>query len=374
VRFNHFIMRIFRIAIALFLGLIVIGCEDDKPSRSVDRTARVEAGPSFRIRVLNAQGLTYGDSLHFEVKSDSPDQAIEEIEISGKDDGEPFAKVSGNTFKVATTQVGGGDIRLKFKAVYADGKSAIRYKKVVIKPENTVEDWKFEVVAKYPHDVSAYTQGFLAYDGYIYEGTGNYGESKLRKLDLNSGEVIQEQNLSEDIFGEGITILGDRLYQVSYKSGRAFVYDLETFSQLDEFSYYTETSEGWGLTHNDTSLILSDGSSVLHFIDPISKEITKRLNVFDENGNVTRLNELEYTDGRIFANIYTEPYIVELDAATGQVLNRYTAMGIVDKAEATSEMDVLNGIAIHPMTGNLLITGKYWSKIYEVKPVPLRGS
>jgi len=352
-----------------------MGCEDDQPSnRGVNRPSQESVGASFRIRLLNAQGLTYGDSLEFEIKSDSPDQDIAKLEISGKDDSEPFATFSANAFKIPSNLVGGGEVRLKFKAIYDDGTATTRYKEVRTKPTSPAADWKFNVVKKYPHDVSAYTQGFLVYNGYIYEGTGNYGESKLRKLDLTTGEIVQEKNLSEDIFGEGITIFNDKIYQVTYKSGRGFIYDLETFAQLDEFTYYTETSEGWGLTHDASHLILSDGSSFLYFIDPNTMEVQKRLNVFDENGNVSRLNELEFSEGRIYANVYTEPYIIELDAETGQVINRYTALGIVDRAEANSEMDVLNGIAIHPLTRNLLVTGKYWSKIYEVKPLPLKGS
>jgi glutamine cyclotransferase len=367
-------MRIRSILFAI-LAILVVGCTDDQPSkRGMERPKQESAGASFRIRLLNAQGLTYGDSLEFEVKSDSPDQSIAKMEISGKDDKQSVVTVSKNNFKVASDLIGGGEVRLKFKAIYEDGKATTRYKEVVIKPTSKPAEWKFDVVHKYPHDVSAYTQGFLVYNGFIYEGTGNYGESKLRKLDLTTGETVQEKNLSEDIFGEGITIFNDKIYQVTYKSGRGFVYDRASFAQLDEFSYYTETSEGWGLTHNDTSLILSDGSSLLYFINPTTMEVEKRLNVFDENGNVTRLNELEFIDGRIYANIYTEAYIVELDAATGQVISRYSARGIVDRSEANSNMDVLNGIAIHPLTGNLLLTGKYWSKIYEVKPVPLQGS
>lgn len=365
----------YRTFLIAFIVLLIAGCKDDRPSgRDVSRPSQVETGPSFRVRLLNAQGLTYGDSLHFEVKSDSPDQKIAKLELSGKDDREPFTTVTSVDFKVASNLVGGGEKRLKFKAVYENGKSTTRYKEVAIKPSTPAVDWKFKVVKKYPHDVSAYTQGLLVHDGFIYEGTGNYGESRLRKLDLATGDLVQEKNLSEDIFGEGITIFDGKIYQVTYKSGRGFVYDLNSFAVLEEFAYYTQTSEGWGLTHNDTHLILSDGSSTLYFIDPLTMEVDSRLNVFDENGNVTRLNELEFIDGRIYANIYTEPYIVELDAATGQVINRYTALGIVDRSDASSDMDVLNGIAIHPLTGNLLVTGKYWSKIYEVKPEPLPGT
>jgi glutamine cyclotransferase len=366
---------IFRQILFLSLALLLYACgEEENPTRQLNRPAQSSMGPSFRIRLLNAQGLTYGDSLHFEVKSDDPNTEIEELQISGKDDQSPFFTTPRLNFKVPSTLVGGGKLRLKFKALYSNDKSTTRYKEVTIKSAVAATDWQLEVVKKYPHDVSAYTQGFLVYQGYIYEGTGNYGESRLRRLDLSTGELIQEESLSDDIFGEGITIFNDKIYQVTYKSGRGFIYDRETFKMEEEFSYSTQTSEGWGLTHNDTCLILSDGSSTLYFLDPDDQRVLSRLNVYDENGNVELLNELEYVDGTIYANLYTKPLIVQIDAKTGAVINRYEARGIVDRAEANPEMDVLNGIAIHPLTQNLLVTGKYWSKIYEVKPIPAKNS
>jgi len=362
----------FRILLTLLVAALTFSCQDgNETTREGTRPSQSSVGPSFRVRVLNAQGLTYGDSIHFEIKSDSPDLGISKLEISEKDGRTPFFVSEALNFKVSSALTGGGAIRLKLKAFYEDGKSTTRYKEVTLRPAVSAKNWKFEVLKKYPHDVSAYTQGFLVYSGFIYEGTGNYGESRLRKLDLSTGDLIQEENLSEDIFGEGITIFNDEIYQVTYKSGRGFIYDRETFKTKEEFTYSTETSEGWGLTHNDTSLILSDGSSTLYFLDPQTQAVTAKLNVFDENGNVKLLNELEYINGKIFANIYTQPIIVELDATSGQVINRYDARGIVDQSEAHPEMDVLNGIAIHPITQNLLLTGKYWSKIYEVKPIPL---
>ena len=365
----------FRLFIAILVSVVFIGCQDDPTtSRNGSRPSQSTVGPSFRVRVLNAQGLTYGDSIHFEIKSDSPDLKISKVEISGKDSRLPFFTTEALNFKIPSQLSGGGEVRLKLKAIYENGKYTTRYKEVNLKPTRPAMDWRFDILKKYPHDVSAYTQGFLVYKGFIYEGTGNYGESRLRRLDLNTGELVQEESLSEDIFGEGITIFDEKIFQVTYKSGRGFIYDLETFKMKEEFTYTTQTSEGWGLTHNDTSLILSDGSSTLYFLDPHSQEVTRKLNVFDENGNVKLLNELEYVNGRIFANIYTQPFIVELDVLSGQVINRYDARGIVDQSEAHPDMDVLNGIAIHPATQNLLLTGKYWSKIYEVKPIPVDNS
>lgn len=355
--------------IAFLAVLLLFSCEEDKPGRSIDRPSLQKSGPSFRVRLLNAQGIGQSDSLHFQVKPDSPEDEITRLEISNSYDRKPMFTTKSTEFKIPPSIVGGGVRKLRFKAYFSEGSSTTRYKEVRILAENAPERWKFEVVKKYPHDVSAYTQGFLIYDGFLYEGTGNYGESRLRKIDLTSGNLLQEKSMDKDIFGEGITIFNDKIYQVTYKSGTGFVYDLETFNEVDRFMYSTETGEGWGLTHNDTSLIMSDGSSYLYFLDPVSLEEEKRLLVFDQEGNLDKLNELEYRDGKIYANIYTQPFIVAIDASSGSVTDIYSAMGIVDRSEANTDMDVLNGIAINPASGNLLVTGKYWSKIYEVRPV-----
>jgi glutamine cyclotransferase len=360
----------------LLLTLLVLaGCgEDSKSNRAVNRPSLKKSGPSFRILLRNAQNLSPSDTLRFEVRPDSPEDRIARLEIGKVEDSNPFFTTKESKFSLPSREIGGGEVRLKFTAYFESGPSTTRYKEVRIFSDKEPKQWRFEVVQKYPHDVSAYTQGFLVYDGYVYEGTGNYGESRIRKADLNSGEVLKEAALSDDIFGEGITIRDGKLYQVTYKAGTGFVYDLETFEKLDEFTYSTKTGEGWGLTHNDTCLIMSDGSSILYFIDPINLEIKRRLNVFDHTGNVANLNELEYVDGKIYANIYTQPFVVAIDPLTGEVTDIFVASGIVDRAEANTEMDVLNGIAVHPVTGNLLITGKYWSRIYEVRPVPYERS
>jgi glutaminyl-peptide cyclotransferase len=214
----------------------------------------------------------------------------------------------------------------------------------------------------------------LVHGGFLYEGTGNYRESRIRKMELSTGNVLMERPMSDDVFGEGITIFGDKVYQLTYKGSRGFVYDLATFDPIDEFTYNTYTTEGWGLTHNDTALIASDGSAILYFFDPATIKETARLRVFNQRGEVSRLNELEYHDGIIYANIYTTAEIVAIDAGTGRVVGEYSVRGLIDRSEITTDMDVLNGIAINPLTGNFLITGKYWPKIYEVRPVPRQDS
>jgi len=362
---NHRFLYIF------LLAFFFTACEEDSDSgRRIDRPTLQSSGPTFRIRLMNAQGLAPGDTLLFEVKPDKVEDRISKIEVGGVDDAKPFFETEKSTFSIPSNLIGGGEVRLKFTARFESGERSTRYKEARILASDEPNRFRFEVVAKYPHDVSAYTQGFLVHKGFVYEGTGNYGESRLRRVDLTTGNVLMEKPLDNDIFGEGITIYGDKLFQLTYKSGRGFVYDAEDFSKIDEFVYNTKTGEGWGLTHNDTCLIMSDGSSFLYFLDPDNFEIRKRLNVYDHNGNLNNLNELEYRDGVIYANVYTQPFILAIDASSGRVTDVYVASGIVDRSEANSEMDVLNGIAINPATGNLLLTGKYWSRIYEVRSVP----
>lgn len=273
--------------------------------------------------------------------------------------------------EIPTEAIGGGKIRLRISVTFDNGESTSRYKELPIFAAEPPKEMQLVVVSKYDHDVSDYTQGLVMYQGFVYEGTGQYGQSKIKKWNLETGAVLMEKPIGSDYFGEGITIFKNKLYQLTYKASRAFVYDVETFDKVETHAYATETGEGWGLTANDTSLILSDGSSWIYYYDPASFREIKRVNVFDDKGNVDLVNELEYHNGLIYANLYTRPYIIAIDPVTGRVVESLSAAGMVDRSEATTNMDVLNGIAVHPITGNLLVTGKYWSKVYEVRAVPM---
>jgi glutamine cyclotransferase len=276
-------------------------------------------------------------------------------------------------FDIPTQSIGGGNIRLKFEATYSDGSKRSRYKEFLVLAAEKPKAYDLTVVRKYPHDPTSFTQGFLIYNNYLYEGTGTIGESRLRKMDLASGEVLQQQENEKEIFGEGITIFNDKIYQLTYKSGRAFIYDLNTFEPIEEYSFRSHTGEGWGLTNNDTALIASDGSAFLYFLSPNDFSEMKRLTVFDNQGEVENLNELEYYNGKIYANLYTTAQLVAIDPNSGQVTDTYLARGIVTQDDVTDNMDVLNGVTFNPGTGNMLITGKYWSKIYEVTPVAAKN-
>ncbi len=224
-----------------------------------------------------------------------------------------------------------------------------------------------EVIEVYPHDPEAYTQGLVYADGFLYESTGLYGRSSLRKVELKTGRVQQMLTLPASVFGEGLALLDERLIQLTWRSGYGFVYDRRGFELLGVFAYGTE---GWGLTHDGTRLIMSDGSSRLHFLDPQSFARLGAVTVHDERGPVERLNELEYVEGRVFANVYQTNRIVAIDPQTGRVVASLTLSDLVSR-EHRAGVGVLNGIAYIPTSGHLLVTGKNWSHLYEIRLFPV---
>lgn len=229
--------------------------------------------------------------------------------------------------------------------------------------------YTYTVVNTYPHDRDAFTQGLVYLDGIFYEGTGLYERSTLRKVKVDTGAVLQQINLSPELFGEGITVLGDKLYQLTWKAGRGFVYNKDTFELLKEFTYPTE---GWGITHDDQRLIMSDGSDTLYFWDAETLREIGRVKVFDKRGPVVRLNELEYVNGEVWANIWQTNAIARINPGTGQVVGWVLLDGLLTEADLTEPVDVLNGIAYDVEADRLFVTGKFWPKVFEIKLIPLR--
>ena len=228
----------------------------------------------------------------------------------------------------------------------------------------------YEVVNVFPHDPEAFTQGLIFLDGFLYESTGLYGGSSLRKVDLETGEVLQKVALKSGDFGEGLTIWEDTLIQVTWRENKGYVYDLVDFSLQEQFRYETE---GWGLTHDGDMLIMSDGSSELYFIDPESFQVNDSITVTYQDEKVIRLNELEYIQGEVYANIWLTDSIIRINPETGQVTGWIDLGGILPAASKTQDAGVLNGIAYDPETGRLFITGKQWPSLYEIKLIPIES-
>jgi glutamine cyclotransferase len=234
-------------------------------------------------------------------------------------------------------------------------------------PVNTAPRlYTYSIVNRYPHDENAFTQGLVFEDGALYESTGLYGDSTLRRVDLETGEILQLYTLPNQFFGEGITIFENMIIQLTWQSHRGFVYDKHSFDLLQEFDYATE---GWGITHDDNQLIMSDGTATLYFLNPETFEKVGQIEVYD-NGPVAGLNELEYIRGEVYANIWVEEKIAIINPQTGQVKGWIDLGGIQD-SESQEPNNVLNGIAYDAKEDRLFVTGKRWPQLFQIELIPL---
>jgi len=226
--------------------------------------------------------------------------------------------------------------------------------------------YTYEVVNSYPHDPEAFTQGLVFDEGILYESTGLYGRSTLRQVDLTTGKILYLHRLPPQFFGEGITIYQDKIIQLTWQSRVGFVYDKNSLALVKEFNYATE---GWGITHDGKRLILSDGTSTLYFLHPETFAEIGRIEVNDNGRPVSGLNELEYTKGKIYANVWKTDRIALISPQTGQVIGWLDLSGLVAKEKSAAPVDVLNGIAYDAKKDRLLVTGKLWCRIYEIRLV-----
>jgi glutamine cyclotransferase len=226
-------------------------------------------------------------------------------------------------------------------------------------------NYGIKVVRTFPHDPQAYTQGLAFHEGCLYEGTGKYGESTLREVDLESGRVLRSHALDARLFGEGITPWKDRILQLTWKNETGIVYDQANFRELSRFAY---DGEGWGITHDGTHLIVSDGSSTLRFLDPQTFRVVRRLLVLNRGRRLGNLNELEYIRGEIYANIWYQDYIVKISPRTGDVTGWIDLRGLLP--QRMNRDQVLNGIAYDEANDRLFVTGKNWPKLFQISLVP----
>ncbi len=227
--------------------------------------------------------------------------------------------------------------------------------------------YTYTIVNTYLHDPNAFTQGLVFEDGFFYEGTGNYGASTIRKIMPATGAVLTQKSIAPNFFGEGIAIFDDRLYQLTWKSGICFVYDKNTFELQVQFTYPTE---GWGLTHDGEKLIMSDGTNIIYFRDPNTFREIGRIEVTDSTGPVHSLNELEYIEGQIFANVWQTDRIARIDPKSGKITGWINLAGILSQTDRLNHrVGVLNGIAYDAVTDRIFVTGKWWPKLFEIKLV-----
>jgi len=239
---------------------------------------------------------------------------------------------------------------------------------LLTKPEEPDTEHAYTVVNTFPHDPEAFTQGLVYHDGRLYEGTGLRGQSSVRIVELETGEITLIHRLPPEYHGEGIAIHGGRIIQVTWQSREGFVYDMDSLEVLDNFGISTE---GWGLTSDGASLILSNGTSTLRFLDPETFQETRTVEVHDGDEAVSLINELEYIDGEIFANIWNTDLIARIDPFSGSVLGWLEFSGLRDHIDDDASLDVLNGLAYDDETGHLFVTGKLWPLLFEIELTPM---
>lgn len=325
--------------------------EDPKPKTKLEVT-NIKNGDKFKFTDeitidLNAQAA-YSD-----FKLISNNKTLQEQ-----------AKVDGQfTIKLKAEELGLGKQIIVFQYTNEEGKKKSDSRKILVLSEISPEKLSIKEVASFPHRIKSYTQGLEFYNGNLYEGTGQYKESLIAKVDLNTGELIKSIDLNKEYFGEGITFFNDKLYQITWQKRKCIIRDPETLEQIgNEMEYF---GEGWGLTHDSTHLIMSNGSNEITFRNPETLVEEKSIKVVDNEQEINNLNELEYINGYIYANVYQTPYIVKIDPSSGKVLAHIDATDLDLKKNLNA--DVLNGIAYNPKTGKTYLTGKYWDKLYEVE-------
>lgn len=250
--------------------------------------------------------------------------------------------------------------------VYYDGNSKVLTNTVYFMASQPPVIYEYEIINEYPHDPNAFTQGFEFHDGIIFESTGQYGQSTLRKVDLESGDVMKKIEMDDQYFAEGITILNDKIYQLTWQKGKGFVYELETMEKIKEFSY-GESKEGWGLTHNNEYLIKSDGTERIWFLDNESQKEVSYIEVYTDKRKAEKLNELEFVKGKIYANIWQQNAILIINPVSGAIEGIANLKGLQTKAGQSGDDNVLNGIAYDADNDRLFVTGKKWNKVFEIE-------
>jgi len=269
------------------------------------------------------------------------------------------------TFSLDTKPLQVGAFALEIVGYRTDGTSYTDQRLIRILSDIVPEKWSIEILSTYPHLETSFTQGLEFNEGKLFEGTGDpnqAGESIIAEVDFKTGVILRKMGLDASHFGEGITIFGNQLYQLTWKNQKCIVYNKTDFTSIKEFTY---TGEGWGLCNDGKSLIMSDGSERIYFRNPKTFDVERTIEVYTDQGPIARLNELEFVDGLIYANIWTSNNIAVIDPATGKVVALIDATLLVQEGKGNGE--VLNGIAFNSVNKKLYMTGKFWSKLFEVK-------
>lgn len=261
-----------------------------------------------------------------------------------------------------------GDQEIKAEVI-SDSDTLIIFKKIKILASKAPEIYTYEIINEYPHDMKAYTQGLEFYGDTLYESTGRKGQSSLRKVDYKSGTVLKKIELEPSYFGEGLTISDNKIYQLSWQAGIGFIYEMDAFERSGSFQY-GKSKEGWGLCHDDTYIYKSDGTEKIWRLDPATLQEIDFIQTVTDRSIFNKANELEYVDGKIYANVWQKESMMIINARSGAIEGVVNFGGLKNKVKQHPELDVFNGIAYHPERKTLFVTGKNWDTLFEVRIIP----
>lgn len=360
-----------KLLIVAFILIITFSCNNNpsvNPKKTTDQDTQNETSSIKGFIVVSPikyAKFTVGQQFIVQLSSIDSTKKIDSVRIYLGNKNYK-TQPGGLSFPVTIADESLGKQTLSITAFFRDKTQQSESMEVMVLSDITPVTIPFKVVNVYPHSAESYTEGLLFDNNFLYEGTGLEGKSKLLKYEYKTGKVLQEFSMTPEIFGEGIAIINDKLYQLTYRSKVGFVYDKKTFKEIRKFDYPIET-EGWGLTTNGKDLIMSNGSYRLKVLDTAYIQFVREIQVCDHFNAVDSLNELEFVNGVIYANIWQTNKIVKIDYKTGKALGYINLSSIVPPEERGSNANVLNGIAYNPSTGNLFVTGKCWKKLFEIK-------
>jgi len=348
-------MKAYNLLAAIALAITLTACNDKNTTENL-----------FEINAVNLKGQYHnGESVKLNVEN-KQNKTIESVDYYLND--KKIGSSKGN--EVFNAPLNG------LKLGYQNVKAVVHYEGETSEATTRVElvssiepklITDYEIVNTYPHDITSYTQGLEFYRDTLIEGTGQYGESKLRKVDYKTGKPYKQVELEGKYFGEGITIFNDKIYQLTWKENTGFIYNAGSLKKDKDFTYFKAGLQGWGLTHDDRHLYQSDGTEKIYLLDPETLKEADYINVYTANNKVKSINELEWIDGKLFGNIYQTDAIAIIDPATGAVEAVIDFSELKKKVTKHPELDVLNGIAYNAKTKTLFITGKNWDKMFEIR-------
>lgn len=349
-------MSKFNLLLIFILSIFIFSCGSNNGKKKSD----------FSLQIPNnTTEFTLNDELQANIVN-SKDRNIDSISFFF---GDRYLKSSqnGTSLQFALKDALLGNQTLK-AIVYSEESTDTITKNIKILNSQAPVVYTYEIVNSYPHDMTSYTQGLEFHDGILYESAGQYGRSKLRKVELESGEVLDEIVLDDQYFAEGLTILNGKIYQLTWQEGEGFIYDLESFEKTGTFAY-NQSEEGWGLCNNGEKIFKSDGTEKIWILDPQTLAERSYIQPTHHKSISTKLNELEWVNGKIYANTYQKDGVAIINPENGAIEGLINFSGLRNEVTQHDKLDVLNGIAYNPETEKLYVTGKNWDRIFEVKIV-----